>query len=455
MDTIEILRQIERANGKFPRAAVEAAVSHQEEIVPELLRIMDDTVSRAAELDAEGGYMAHLYAMFLLAQFREVRAYPHLIRFASLPGDLLHSLCGDFLTEDFGRVLASVCGGELGGIQSIVESAEADEWIRGAALSALITLVAEGQESREAVVRYFAQLFRGQLERRPSDVWNSLVACSSDLYAAELIVDIQQAYQEDLVDPGNISIQDVKRDIALGMDRVLARLTEDRHHRMVRDTIKEMEWWACFGSDRQKETRLAPSASSALAQRINSKIGRNEPCPCGSGKKYKKCCLGKDAANLNELSSAKPDLYKPAALCIAGDSHVPAVVCEDEADKKCLFILARASRQMDALEAAEEADADLALTPGSGIGEVGPDCLRYLYKIGYRIMPGLNVEHVALLEDLDADEDLDFDEDGADDAIELLHRAAEEQIRSGNPPEVRQTLVRLAVPVIPEATSWK
>ncbi|MGC9519216.1 MAG: SEC-C metal-binding domain-containing protein [Desulfuromonadaceae bacterium] len=22
--------------------------------------------------------------------------------------------------------------------------------------------------------------------------------------------------------------------------------------------------------------------------------GRNEPCPCGSGKKYKKCCLDKD-----------------------------------------------------------------------------------------------------------------------------------------------------------------
>ena len=25
-----------------------------------------------------------------------------------------------------------------------------------------------------------------------------------------------------------------------------------------------------------------------------SEIGRNEPCPCGSGKKYKKCCMGKD-----------------------------------------------------------------------------------------------------------------------------------------------------------------
>ena len=26
-------------------------------------------------------------------------------------------------------------------------------------------------------------------------------------------------------------------------------------------------------------------------QRVASKIGRNDPCPCGSGRKYKKCCL--------------------------------------------------------------------------------------------------------------------------------------------------------------------
>jgi uncharacterized protein YecA (UPF0149 family) len=23
------------------------------------------------------------------------------------------------------------------------------------------------------------------------------------------------------------------------------------------------------------------------------RIGRNDPCPCGSGRKYKKCCMGK------------------------------------------------------------------------------------------------------------------------------------------------------------------
>ena len=29
-----------------------------------------------------------------------------------------------------------------------------------------------------------------------------------------------------------------------------------------------------------------------------AKIGRNEPCPCGSGKKYKRCCLTKGVAAL-------------------------------------------------------------------------------------------------------------------------------------------------------------
>jgi Protein of unknown function (DUF1186) len=147
METFEILQQFERATEKFARAAVEAAVARREEITPELLHILEDTVNRAAQLDAEGDYMAHLYAMFLLAQFRETRAYPLVLRFALLPGDLLDSLCGDFITGNFGQVLASVCGGEVGGIQSLIENEDVDEWVRGAALDSLVILVAAGQKA--------------------------------------------------------------------------------------------------------------------------------------------------------------------------------------------------------------------------------------------------------------------------------------------------------------------
>lgn len=35
----------------------------------------------------------------------------------------------------------------------------------------------------------------------------------------------------------------------------------------------------------------APPASAAPIRRAEPRVGRNDPCPCGSGKKYKKCCL--------------------------------------------------------------------------------------------------------------------------------------------------------------------
>ena len=300
MDTAEILRQLERATGKFARAAVQAAVAQREEITPDLLRILEDAVDRAPELDAEGDYMAHLYAMFLLAQFRETRAYPLVVRFASLSGDLLDSLCGDFITEDLGRILASVCGGDLAGIHSLIENEGADQWVRGAALSSLVTLVAAGQKGRDEIVSYFAALFRGKLVRRWSHIWDTLVSYSSDLYPAELLDDIERAYEEDLVDPSFIGLDDVKRDLALGKDRILERLADDSHRRLVEDTVAEMGWWACFRENSEELVKSTTHASAdswgnlatSLSQikRATPKIGRNERCPCGSGKKYKKCC---------------------------------------------------------------------------------------------------------------------------------------------------------------------
>jgi hypothetical protein len=41
--------------------------------------------------------------------------------------------------------------------------------------------------------------------------------------------------------------------------------------------------------------KLGPLPSKVTALKGKTKkIGRNAPCPCGSGKKYKKCCLNKN-----------------------------------------------------------------------------------------------------------------------------------------------------------------
>src|SRR5947199_9032638 len=288
METAENLHQSERYTGQFARAAVEAAVARREEITPELLRILKGTVDRAAQLDAEGDYMAHLYAMFLLAQFRETRAYPLVVGFASLPGDLVDSLCGDFSTGVVGQVLASVCGGELAGIQSLIENESTDQWVRGAALSSLVTLVVAGQKSRDEIVSYFAALFRGKLVRKWSHVWDALVCHSSDLYPEEVLDGIKKAYEAGLVDRDCIRFHNVTRDLAMGKDRILAGLADNPHLRLVDDTLPQIGWWACFREDRAQNTtdaapkiKLNPAGSSQI-RTAPPKTGRDDPCLCGS-----------------------------------------------------------------------------------------------------------------------------------------------------------------------------
>ncbi len=45
--------------------------------------------------------------------------------------------------------------------------------------------------------------------------------------------------------------------------------------------------------------KIAAAAARRFAGRAVTRVGRNEQCPCGSGRKYKHCCLEKDAAQLS------------------------------------------------------------------------------------------------------------------------------------------------------------
>jgi tetratricopeptide (TPR) repeat protein len=88
-----------------------------------------------------------------------------------------------------------------------------------------------------------------------------------------------------------------------------------------------------------------------------AKIGRNAPCPCGSGKKYKKCCLplhtvsslqqdsstGYSIAGLDDLdnlSNSVVDLIKESRL--------------DEAEKVCRELLSRYPDQIDGIDRSAE-----------------------------------------------------------------------------------------------------
>ncbi len=52
------------------------------------------------------------------------------------------------------------------------------------------------------------------------------------------------------------------------------------------------EWDDIFSKEKQEELFKEQKRSTTFV-REGRKIGRNEPCPCGSGRKFKQCCMGK------------------------------------------------------------------------------------------------------------------------------------------------------------------
>ncbi len=73
---------------------------------------------------------------------------------------------------------------------------------------------------------------------------------------------------------------------------IIVRVHTDDKARYVADTCSKNGWHYIIGFEPDK-----PEDISDLEKMLNppkpvmaDKIGRNDPCSCGSGKKFKKCC---------------------------------------------------------------------------------------------------------------------------------------------------------------------
>jgi Protein of unknown function (DUF1186) len=71
MELTEIIVELENYTGAFPRLALESAIAEQEAITPLLLATVEQWKSRLEELSERPNYFLHIYAMYLLAQFKE------------------------------------------------------------------------------------------------------------------------------------------------------------------------------------------------------------------------------------------------------------------------------------------------------------------------------------------------------------------------------------------------
>jgi hypothetical protein len=129
MDLRVLFELIERSTGTFPREALLEIIKRKEEAIPVLIETLIKVRNNPEKYAEDLEYLGHIFASYLLAQFRVKEAYPIIIDLFSLAGDMPDELFGDILLEDGGRILASICGEDIGPIKKLIENPEGHEYV--------------------------------------------------------------------------------------------------------------------------------------------------------------------------------------------------------------------------------------------------------------------------------------------------------------------------------------
>ena len=92
---------------------------------------------------------------------------------------------------------------------------------------------------------------------------------------------------DSLKNPNTIEEMDEDTQVSLEFDK------EKLYKNMVdakADWLYELPQWNEIFTEEQLKQYYKEQKAAQTYRREGPKVGRNDPCPCGSGKKYKKCC---------------------------------------------------------------------------------------------------------------------------------------------------------------------
>lgn len=309
-----IMRELDAGSRRLPVGAIRAARSHRELMIPRLIAAIRDATARAREGNLPKGE-AHFFALFLLLEFKAEEAFPAIVEAFSLPGELLSDLFGDAIHETWTLALALFAADRPEFIDGLVSDRALNKYVRWNAAESYVHLVRDGRLTREDAVERLRRLLRDATERQDTEVAGGLVCALLSFAPVEALDDLREAFDRGVVDTHLVDWGSVERSIDEDSDEM--RKAMDRCPPTEIDTIEELQDWAAFSEEPSKwpvpppvhtvhisspigmsissppGAALFPAPLEPLASPVEprgDRVGRNDPCPCGSGKKFKKCC---------------------------------------------------------------------------------------------------------------------------------------------------------------------
>ena len=127
-----------------------------------------------------------------------------------------------------------------------------------------------------------------QLLKNPDEVVTGTVKELAEKYDVDIMTmtGFLDGIDDSLAESNPIEEMEEDTQVSLGFDKALL------YKNMVAagaDWLYELEEWNdIFDEEKQKELYKEQKSSTTIVK--EKKIYPNDPCPCGSGKKYKKCC---------------------------------------------------------------------------------------------------------------------------------------------------------------------
>jgi hypothetical protein len=299
MDTAQILNQLTHAEG-LPKAALQAASEQRAEMVPVFLSEIDSFLALAP---AERAKPTPLFFVFhLLGQWREKAAYGPLARLLRCPSHEVDAILGDAITSTTHRVMAAVFDGDPEPLYEVILDRNADQFVRSRMCEAIAMLVVRGELDRETTARFLRDAFMELRPQARSFVWQGWQSAIAMLGLSELRILVKRAFDRGFIDPRWIGFDGFLRDLQRAIERPgEGRYPQDNEFTLFGDTINELSRWYGFSDayladrDRGLEQAEAEFADSQPFRNPFKGVGRNDRCPCGSGKKFKQCCFGSRA----------------------------------------------------------------------------------------------------------------------------------------------------------------
>jgi hypothetical protein len=297
LTTDAILDAFATAGRVLPRDALKQAAERWDEIGPALIAVLEAAANGADPSERADSIL--LFGIYLMAQLRESRAFRPLLALAA-DSARIERILGDAIAEDLSVILARVYDGDQAPLRALIESPEADEFVRDAAICALLELTNAGRIDRDQTARYLRQLHATLQPQGECYVWVGWQRVIALLCFDDLVPLVEDAFARGFIGAWDMSLDDFHEDLRNARQASDRATVVDRALRddgRFDDIVTHMADWAAFQPEEEQRVATRPGLAAQVAnQTVRNPyrgVGRNDPCPCGSGKKFKKCCLDK------------------------------------------------------------------------------------------------------------------------------------------------------------------